>query len=245
MTSPLLPDTLAAYAAASDDPSTDPVATTALSAWFAERLGAAGCIAAIAAALPLPGQRLRARVHLNLGTRLPEDAVAGVLERALAAVRWASVAVRVASIVSIVGTEPFGDLADHDGLVVPVRSERAPRGAFIAVRAADGATTETDEVIIRAAGRFLGAMEVANLKGNVAAPGLTSRERRVLGLAAAGLTNDEIAARLGISGSGVVSRILSAQGKLGAANRTQAAALAVWYGEIDPEGVPTTNRASA
>jgi DNA-binding CsgD family transcriptional regulator len=54
---------------------------------------------------------------------------------------------------------------------------------------------------------------------------LSAREQEVLTLAAEGLTNAEIAARLGISRHTVVSQISSASMKLGASNRTQAAAL--------------------
>jgi DNA-binding CsgD family transcriptional regulator/tetratricopeptide (TPR) repeat protein len=55
---------------------------------------------------------------------------------------------------------------------------------------------------------------------------LTGREREVLELVAGGLTNAEIAGRLGVSRHTVVSQITSASAKLGAASRTQAAALA-------------------
>ena len=55
---------------------------------------------------------------------------------------------------------------------------------------------------------------------------LTGRETEVLELVGAGLTNDEIARRLGLGRPTVVRSIRSAQQKLGASNRTQAAALA-------------------
>jgi DNA-binding CsgD family transcriptional regulator len=55
---------------------------------------------------------------------------------------------------------------------------------------------------------------------------LTGRERQVLQLVAGGLTNAEIAGRLGVSRHTVVSQISSASAKLGASSRTQAAALA-------------------
>lgn len=55
---------------------------------------------------------------------------------------------------------------------------------------------------------------------------LTGREREVLQLVSVGLTNAEIAARLSVSRHTVLSQIASASAKLGAASRTQAAALA-------------------
>ncbi|MCL2543427.1 MAG: LuxR C-terminal-related transcriptional regulator [Nocardioidaceae bacterium] len=55
---------------------------------------------------------------------------------------------------------------------------------------------------------------------------LSAREHEVLGLVAEGLTNGEIAARLGVSRHTVVSQIGSASIKLGATGRAQAAAMA-------------------
>lgn len=74
---------------------------------------------------------------------------------------------------------------------------------------------------------LLGAI-VASLPGlaGTARPGLAGRQREVLELIALGLTNKEIAQRLGIAPATVkihVSRLIAA---LGASNRTEAAALA-------------------
>jgi DNA-binding CsgD family transcriptional regulator len=55
---------------------------------------------------------------------------------------------------------------------------------------------------------------------------LTGRQRQLLTLVAAGLTNAQIAQRLGISRHTVVSQLTSAVAKLGATSRTHAAALA-------------------
>ena len=55
---------------------------------------------------------------------------------------------------------------------------------------------------------------------------LTDRERDVLHLVAEGLTNAEIAGRLGVSRHTVVSQITSASAKLGASSRSHAASLA-------------------
>ena len=55
---------------------------------------------------------------------------------------------------------------------------------------------------------------------------LTGRQRELLRLVGDGLTNAEIAQRLGISRHTVVSQLTSAAAKLGASGRTHAAALA-------------------
>ncbi|MEV0587908.1 helix-turn-helix transcriptional regulator [Nonomuraea sp. NPDC050310] len=55
---------------------------------------------------------------------------------------------------------------------------------------------------------------------------LTKRESAVLGLVARGLTNGQIARRLEISPRTVEKHVENARGKLGAANRTEAALLA-------------------
>jgi DNA-binding CsgD family transcriptional regulator len=56
--------------------------------------------------------------------------------------------------------------------------------------------------------------------------GLTGREQEVLELVARGLTNEQIAARLGITRRTVVAQVSSASTKLGAENRIHAATLA-------------------
>lgn len=52
---------------------------------------------------------------------------------------------------------------------------------------------------------------------------LTPRELQVLRLAASGLTNGEVAARVGVSVHAVKFHLASVYRKLGVANRTQAA----------------------
>lgn len=64
-----------------------------------------------------------------------------------------------------------------------------------------------------------------------AVAGLTGRELEVLGLVGRGLTNEQIASRLGIARRTVVTQIASASAKLGAESRLQAAALVAGLGK--------------
>jgi two-component system response regulator DesR len=56
---------------------------------------------------------------------------------------------------------------------------------------------------------------------------LTRRERQVLGLLSDGLTNERVAAELGISAETVQSHVRNAMGKLDADTRTEAVATAI------------------
>jgi DNA-binding NarL/FixJ family response regulator len=59
---------------------------------------------------------------------------------------------------------------------------------------------------------------------------LSRREKEVLALIVEGLSNDEIAERLAISPGTVRHHVSACISKLGASNRTHAAALAVEHG---------------
>jgi NarL family two-component system response regulator LiaR len=61
---------------------------------------------------------------------------------------------------------------------------------------------------------------------------LTKREEQVLALVVEGLSNVQIARRLGISSSTARFHVSTIMGKLGAANRAEAAALAVKHGLV-------------
>jgi len=61
---------------------------------------------------------------------------------------------------------------------------------------------------------------------------LTVRETEVLGLVAEGLSNKAIAARLGISDQTVKFHVAAICGKLGAANRTEAARIGIERGLV-------------
>lgn len=68
---------------------------------------------------------------------------------------------------------------------------------------------------------------------------LTSRELEVLRLAATGISNPQIAARLQISVNTVKAHIKSILDKLNLENRTQLAAYATQKGLIEPQNYPT------
>jgi DNA-binding CsgD family transcriptional regulator len=81
--------------------------------------------------------------------------------------------------------------------------------------------------ILHRAQRSLRAAGHRRSAGRTRSPsGLTGREQEVLDLVAQGLTNEQVAARLGVARRTVVAQIASAQAKLGASNRLQAATLA-------------------
>ena len=82
------------------------------------------------------------------------------------------------------------------------------------------------EVLLRRVRRSLRLAGLRRPAPRTTAGPLTGREREVLELVAHGLTNDEIARRLGLGRPTVVRLIRNAQQKLGAANRVEAATLA-------------------
>ncbi|MFG3050947.1 response regulator transcription factor [Kitasatospora sp. NPDC048239] len=74
----------------------------------------------------------------------------------------------------------------------------------------------------------------------VAGGALTERERQTLGLLVEGLSNKEIATRLGISVHGAKRHVTMVLAKLNCPNRTLAVAIALRYGIVDPVGAQDT-----
>lgn len=87
-------------------------------------------------------------------------------------------------------------------------------------------------------GRLLGAVRSAldgghpNDLGEVGGYGLTVQELQILALLACGLTNARIGGRVGVSAETVKVHVRSIIAKLGAANRTEVAAIAVGEGLV-------------
>jgi DNA-binding CsgD family transcriptional regulator len=82
---------------------------------------------------------------------------------------------------------------------------------------------------LRAAGRRRSAP-----RSRTGADALSARERTVLSLVGSGLTNAEIAGRLGLSRHTIVSQLSSASAKLGARSRAQAASMSAALGAEGP-----------
>ncbi|WP_164519599.1 helix-turn-helix transcriptional regulator [Nocardioides ferulae] len=79
----------------------------------------------------------------------------------------------------------------------------------------------------------LRALGAAPVRGDATSTGLTTREREILGLVAEGRSNGEIARQLYISAKTVSVHVSNILGKLGAAGRTEAAAIARRDGLLD------------
>jgi DNA-binding CsgD family transcriptional regulator len=69
-----------------------------------------------------------------------------------------------------------------------------------------------------------------------ARPGLSPREREILGMASLGLTNAEIARRLEVTVHAVKFHLASVYRKLGVTNRTEAAVVYLREGESSAPG---------
>jgi PAS domain S-box-containing protein len=137
-------------------------------------------------------------------------------------------------------------VADEDGVVefvgVILRDVTDRARAEDALKQLQHEMLERDDRLQALVGSLIGERLV--LRDRARAWGiaaLTARERTILRLLANGRTNREIAARLGLSAGTVKNRIGLLLPKLGAADRTQAVAIALQLGLLDgpaEEGAP-------
>lgn len=131
-----------------------------------------------------------------------------------------------------------------------IRSQLGPISAVLVCRQAAVADVRRalevgiDGVVLAAdAGEALAPVVVAVCAGQISAPAgqrpavrpraLTSREKQILTLVVAGLTNSQIASELFLAESTVKSHLSSAFGKLGVSSRSEAVAVI-----LDPERGP-------
>ncbi|WP_413791084.1 MULTISPECIES: response regulator [unclassified Pseudomonas] len=82
--------------------------------------------------------------------------------------------------------------------------------------------------------RLLRRMAERGANGTAQVQALTARERQVLGLVAGGFSNREIGEKLGIASGTAKAHVERVIGKLGAADRTQAAVRGVALGLVAP-----------
>jgi LuxR family maltose regulon positive regulatory protein len=128
-------------------------------------------------------------------------------------------------------------LAEAGGVIRRFVDEGPPMARLLdAARAAGGAPAYLQRLLaafsVAAAGR-IAASPSRGTDSDVVEP-LSAREREVLGLIAAGLTNQDVAARLYLSLHTVKVHARNIYAKLGVANRTQAAARGKALGIVAP-----------
>jgi DNA-binding NarL/FixJ family response regulator len=134
--------------------------------------------------------------------------------------------------ISIIEVAALGDRANVTVEVAMrhIDDAEAPREARIAAVDALGklGTTRSRELLHRVSRRTdeLGLVARRILTSRAVGTTLSERELEVLDLARHGLTNKDIAESLGLSPHTVARHLSNARAKLGAANRTEAAAMA-------------------
>ncbi len=121
-----------------------------------------------------------------------------------------------------------GELRCAWGAAEMLRLDGRPHEAVEALTAVEERAADVGlTAVVHRAQRSLRAAGLRRARPRSAGPeGLTGREREVLALVAQGLTNDQVATRLGVTRRTVVTQIEAAMTKLGAENRLQAAVLA-------------------
>jgi DNA-binding NarL/FixJ family response regulator len=115
-----------------------------------------------------------------------------------------------------------------------LRTRQGPAAQGLAV--GSGATiTKTVNLIVQNASRNVGGHADAHRGGNIGGRSgmrLTARERQVLGLVAAGISNKGIARALQVSPNTVKFHIAAILEKLDAASRAEAVVMALRRGEL-------------
>lgn len=76
-------------------------------------------------------------------------------------------------------------------------------------------------------------------------PHITTRQRQIIALVAAGHSNPAIAAELGITAHTVKALLYRMYRRLGARDRAHLAAIAITHHDLDTTGVATTRKATA
>ncbi|MBO8195547.1 response regulator transcription factor [Streptomyces oryzae] len=121
--------------------------------------------------------------------------------------------------------EEYLGAALHAGAAGFLLKDTAPEQLVHAVRVlADGGRVLAPRVTPTVIGGYLGGRAYGNAERRVAS--LTDRERQVLALVGAGLSNVEIARRLHLAHGTVKDHVSALLAKLGGLNRVQAAVLA-------------------
>jgi non-specific serine/threonine protein kinase len=162
-------------------------------------------------------------------SRYVADALVGIAAIAVAC-RESRLAARLLSaadaLCEAMGSPIYPHQVQYAQTVSAVRSTLGPE-PFTAERNA-GAKLSLDEAIEEAKA-FVSAVEIIT-KAAPQSHGLTPRETEILRLVAAGQTDQQIADTLFVSRRTVTTHVANILGKLGAANRTEAAAVAVRMG---------------
>ncbi|MFD3684714.1 response regulator [Nocardiopsis sp. NPDC058631] len=146
---------------------------------------------------------------------------------------------RVAPATAVVVLTTFGEdayisRALGDGASGFLLKAGDPRELITGVHAvADGGAYLSPQVARQVIARFGGGRAAREAEAVARLEGLTQREREVLALVGAGLSNADIAARLFLVEGTVKSYVSAILGRLGMRNRVQAAVLAYEAGMVD------------
>lgn len=139
--------------------------------------------------------------------------------------------IRLADPAEIALSRALADCGFPDGLAIPCHGPGGYSGVTSLAFAALHEIAPAERVAIEMAALVLHhRMRSLAPPGSVSLPSLSARERDCLRFLIDGRTDGEIADAMGISTTTVITHIQNLRRKLGARNRTQAAALAVAHG---------------